>query len=772
MFKRFRRITSMLLVLTMAFSTAAIAPLTVSAVETGNKGIGAISGTFEYEVMYDGTAEITDYTGTDTELAIPSELDGYTVTSIGWYAFEGCANLTSITIPDSVTSIGYSAFSGCIGLTSITISDSVTSIGFSAFENTAWFNNQPDGIVYAGKVAYTYKGEMPDNTELSLLDGIVEIADSAFSGRTGLTSITIPNSVTEIGTSAFHGCTGLTSITIPDSVTEIGSYAFAWCTGLTSINIPDGVTSIGYSAFSGCAGLTSITIPDSVTSIGDYAFSGCAGLTSITIPDSMTSIGDYAFSGCTSLKNVTIPDSMTNIGWAAFSGCTALAEINVSDNNSSYSSVDGVLFNKDVTELIVYPNMKAPEYVIPDSVTSIGGYAFSGCTRLTIVTIPDSVTEIGYSAFSGCAGLTSITIPDSVTSIGDYAFSGCAGLTSITIPDSMTSIGDYAFSGCTSLKNVTIPDSMTNIGWAAFSGCTALAEINVSDNNSSYSSVDGVLFNKDVTELIVYPNMKAPEYVIPDSVTSIGGYAFSGCTRLTIVTIPDSVTKIGQCAFEGCTSLTSITIPGGMTRLEDYVFDGWVGLETISIPASVTNIGDFVFFDCGVECIDVAEDNPNYTSVDGVLFNKDMTEIIKYPNGREGGYVIPDTVTTINCNAFRDCANLTRVEIPDTVTTIEWGAFYDCTSLLSVTIHDGLDLTSLNASGLGYIFTKGDDIPIVGFTICGYSDTAAETYANEHGFTFISLDSIVSVGDTNNDSEINAKDRMPLPRYLEKWNGY
>ena len=213
----------------------------------------------------------------------------------------------SVTIPESVTysgktyrvtSIGNSAFRGCTGLTSVTIPESVTFVGNDAFYGTAWYDNQSDGVVYAGKVAYTYKGTMPDNTEIVLEEGTLGIGGSAFYDCTGLTSITIPNSVTSIGYSAFQGCTGLTSITIPGSVTSIGYEAFHGCSGLTSVTIPESVTSIGGEAFYGCSGLTSVTIPESVTSIGGGAFSRCTGLTSVTIPNSVTSIGDDAFWKC------------------------------------------------------------------------------------------------------------------------------------------------------------------------------------------------------------------------------------------------------------------------------------------------------------------------------------------------------------------------------------------------------------------------------------------------------------------------------------------
>ena len=330
------------------------------------------------------TGTVTDCDSSVTKANIPHTIKGVTVTSIGDQAFYNCTSLTSVTIPDSVTSIGDRAFRCCISLTSVTIPDSVTSIG-----------------------------------------------EEAFYGCWDLTRLTIPGSVTSIDKDAFCFCSSLTSVTIPDSVTSIGDSAFYGCESLTSVTIPGSVTSIGSCAFYGCASLTSVTIPDSVTSIGGSAFYDCSSLTSVTIPDSVTSIGDYAFYGCESLTSVTIPDSVTSIGNCAFASCTSLTGIWVAEGNSHYANdASGVLFNKDKTTLVQCPGAFAA-YTVPNSVTSIGEYAFSHCTSLTSVTIPNSVTSIGEHAFSYCTSLTSVTISDSVTSIGEYAFYDCTSLTDV-----------------------------------------------------------------------------------------------------------------------------------------------------------------------------------------------------------------------------------------------------------------------------------------------------------------------------------------------------
>ena len=434
------------------------------------------------------------YFGSESNLTVPSMIDGHTVVEIGDYAFYWCGSLTSVIIPDTVISIGGFAFDHCDNLTSISIPDSVICLKDFALSGGS---SLTDITVDVNNPAYCSLDGVLFNKSMTEIICYPQ-------GKTA-TTYSIPNSVTSIGNYAFFRCTSLSSIVIPNSVTSIGEGAFEYCNNLTSIIIPDGVTSIGNYAFYGCRSLTSIIIPDGVTSIGNYAFDGCSSLPSIIIPDGVTSIGNYAFYDCGSLSSIYIPDSVINLGELALSGVKSLTSITVDADNTAFCSLDGVLFNKSMTEIICYPQGKtATTYSIPNGVTSIGDSAFNGCTSLSSIVIPNSVTSIGERTFADCKKLTSITIPNSVTSIGDSAFNGCTSLTSIYIPDSVTSIGNEAFYFCPSLPSIYIPDSVTSIGYRAFAGCKQNFSICgvVGSYAETYANSNNIPFNSGYRVII------------------------------------------------------------------------------------------------------------------------------------------------------------------------------------------------------------------------------------------------------------------------------
>ena len=334
--------------------------------------------------------------------------------------FYGCTNLKKVNLGKEV-GVGSYAFSDCVNLE--TISGSVYGyIGDGAFLNCPNLRKISCSCVsFVGDEAFK-------NTPISGVAGSEYIGSEAFID-TNIYSAILTDTVV-LGTRAFKGSL-VEEIYIGEKLEYIPAEAFTYCP-IRNLDIPDNIKRIDRSAFSGCTLLENINLGNGVTEIGDYVFESCRGLTSVTIPDSVTTIGDNAFRECTGLTNVTIPDSVEFLGSGVFSRCTSLTSITVDKNNENYSSRDGVLFNKDQTTLIQYPaGNQRDTYIIPDSVKSIGEYAFSGCTGLTSITIPDSVTSIGIDAFDGCTGLTSITIPDSVTNIGGAAFYGCKGLTDV-----------------------------------------------------------------------------------------------------------------------------------------------------------------------------------------------------------------------------------------------------------------------------------------------------------------------------------------------------
>ena len=403
-------------------------------------------------------------------------------------------------------------------------------------ENLTFTHNaDKSGYIVSGSKDCPYTVIDIPSTHLGL--PVVGIGESAFREREGIEAVIIPDSVTSIRDEAFYQCGGLTSVLLGAGVTSIGSSAFESCSALGGVIIPQGVTSIGDCAFAYCDGLTGIAVKDGnlvyhsqenclIETQSKTLIAGCK-TSKIPADGSVTSIGNSAFRHCSGLTGIAIPDSVTSIGDYAFEECSGLTD-----------------------------------FTMGSGVTVIGDEAFDGCSGLTGITLPAGMTSIGRYAFYGCAGLTDIIVPDGVISIGWGAFCNCSGLTSITIGNGVTAIENGAFRGCDALTDVRMGSGVTSIGDEVFASCAGLEKIEVNEANSAYSSQDGILYNKDKTAIVCIPRAIKGDVTIPDSVTSIGPGAFSGCDGLTGITIGNGVTSIGSFAFDGCGMLTSITYHG------------------------------------------------------------------------------------------------------------------------------------------------------------------------------------------------------------------
>jgi len=489
-------------------------------------------------------------------------------------------------------------------------------------EEVSYMNNTLK-VTSIGSWAFSYCKEL---TSVKIPNNVTSIGNDAFYNCYSLTSVTFGNSVTSIGNEAFKSCRSLTSIEIPNSVTSIGKSAFDNCYGLTSITIGNGVTSIGEWAFQSCKNMTSITIGNGLKSIERWAFSGCSGLTSIVIPNSVRSIEQWAFSGCSGLTSITIPNSVTSIGDYAFNGCSGLTSMNVESDNPKYDSRDncnGIIETESNTLKAGCQNT-----TIPNSVTGIGNGAFMSCSGLTSIEIPNSVSSIGSSAFQGCAGLTSIEIPQSVKSIGEDAIMGCYGLTSIIVDagnpkyDSRNNCNAIIETETNTLKagcqNTTIPNGVTIIGHYAFSGYSGLTSI-----------------------------------TIPNSVTCIEGNAFNYCSGLTSIEIPNSVTSIGGSTFQGCTGLISVTIGNSVTSIGSYAFGDCSGLTSImsfnkTPPNIYVNYNTFASVDSNCIVWVPRGCSKSYKEAEGWYYFQNIRELINGDTNVDGVVNVADIVETVN----------------------------------------------------------------------------------------------------------------------------
>ena len=566
-------------------------------------------------------------------------------------------------------------------------------------------------VVGIGEAAFA-QGEF---TSVVLPSTLTTLGDKAFYMCRNLETITLPKNVTTIGDYAFYYCDHLKALEIPDGVTEISEYMLYACLGLETLKLPKDLYEIKDYGLYACESLKSLDIPDSVVGIANYAMYDCIGLTALTFPKSLRALGAYSLYKCSNLKEIKIPADVTSVGDGSFLDCTGITKFAVDGKNETYCTKDGVLYTRDMTELVCFPRGRKDEsFSVPVGVTKIGGEALSRTNIKTLklpstlreigdyafaelpietITLPDKLTTIGGDVFCKCASLKEIKLPDSVTEIGAEAFNECTALEKVKLPASLTALGDFAFSGCVRLTSITLPALLENLGDAVFVGCTSLKAIDVNAKNSWFTNDNGVLYNKNKTTLVCYPSgLGKTSFAVPDSVAVIAPYAFAVNHDLTAVTLPDGLTELGDRAFE-------------------YVTE----IKTVTLPKSVGTLGAGVFAFCSsLEKIDVAKDNAAFKWENDTLLSADGYKLYFYsPANKAEEVIVPLSVAQLMDCAFAGNPYLKRVTLLNASSSINGDVFDGCR----------------------------DD-----FVLSGYNQSTAHSYAFTNGLTFVLTDEPLPTG--------------------------
>ncbi len=613
-----------------------------------------------------------------------------TVTSIGDNAFEGATSLTEVDIPDTVTSIEYYAFANT-ALTELILPKNLTTIGARILQGNTGVTEIiiPKSVTEMGNVVAGYKGPF---------DGITRIPSYAFQGATSLTEVSIPDTVTSIGDNAFAGAISLAEMDIPDTVTSIEYYAFA-DTALTKLELPENLTTIGARILQGNKGVSKVIIPKGVTEMY-YNVAGNTGsfdgsqVQKAEFEKGITRIPSYAFQGATNLAEVLIPDTVTSIGNYAFAG-TALAELELPENLTTIGA------------RILQGNTSVSEVIIPKSVTEMH-YNVAGNTgsfdgsQVQEAEFEEGMKNIPAYAFQGATNLKKVSVPDTVTSIESYAFQS-TGLAIFQLKDNITNLGEYVFANCGNLEEVNWNNTLSEIPKSTFSECISLKKFNMTDvvkaiGENAFQGCES-LENFDCTKNITtikagaFSNCSALKTVdIGDSVTSIGQSAFSECRILNEIIIGKSVTVINDNAFKNCDALKEISLPDSVETIGNSAFYNCDSLAAITIPDSVTSIGSSIFYDCDA-----------------------LTDV-----------TLGTGITSIPSSAFEHCDVLQSIVLPYRTATVGANAFKNCVALTEITIPRAT--TSIDATAFSYPSKM---------TVYGVAGTYAETFANEQGMKFV-----------------------------------
>ena len=695
--------------------------------------------------------QILSYIGSDTDVVIPDRIDNKKVTSIADRAFLE-KSITSVVFGQYVESIGNHAFYSCQSLNKLDFSkSSVKTIGNYAFASNKVLESVefPDSLESIGDGAFTTytNGSYVENKLKSVKfgKGLKTIGNSAFYRNQKLTNIVFTGeNLTSIGSDAFQDCYSLTELNLKGNgetvinydafyrndalkkislagIKTIDNSAFRNCRDLNSVNFGEGLLSIGSYAFYNCPNIETVSLPESLTTINNGAFEKCSKLTSIDIPNKVTKLNDNTFANCTSLKNVSIGSGCTSISTKAFLGTSSIDRITVSEDNKNFTAVDDVLYNKDMTTLVLYPKNCSGEFAVPDTVTTIADYAFDNSPNITKVIIGANVKTIDASAFRNCKSLETVIFKDSDTikkTIGDYAFYNCPALSKVDFGNAVKSIGSYSFAVNKLIESIEFPDSLESIGFGAFTTYT-------DGYRGSYveNKLKSVKFGKGLKTIgdnAFYCNRKLTNIVFTgENLTSIGSYAFEDCDSLTELNLKgNGETVIDSCAFCGNDALKKISL-AGIKTIDNNAFKNCGDLNSVNFGEGLLSIGSYAFYNC-----------PNIETVS-----------------------LPESLTTINSGAFRECSKLTSIDIPNKVTELNDYTFANCTSLKNVSIGSGCTSISstafLDSNAIEKIIVAGDNANYssVDGALLNKEKTSIILYPKSKSGEFVIPDTVTSISD-------------------------
>jgi hypothetical protein len=664
---------------------------------------------------------------TETEIVIPSQIDGYPVTTLRG-CFSDCDQLTKVTLPETITTIGGSTFLRCSSLAEVNFPAALKSIGDDAFYGTKAFKGSLDceklpNLTTIGKTAFEGSGI----SSVHFSEALTSVGNNAFTNCFNLTDVAFPKiggTHFKLPLGLFDHCTSLTTLILPDDILSIPAGFCYYDDKLTTFHCGTGVTYFGTSCFEGTA-LTSVPSVKAATYIGDLffahnvaiteamwdrelvatsAFEGCTALRKVTSPEPITVVGPKAFFGCSSLTDFDI-SAVTDIYQQGFAGCTSLTELNFP---ASVEMLGPGAFAHDTalktltiagrpsySQAVCKDCPKLTAFHFYDGLEKIPDEFFSGCTSLTTVNVPKDLTTIGDSAFYGCqnltsfylsskvvkigsnafrdSGLTDVIVPNSVTEIGSNAFGGTA-LKTIILGQAQTAIGEQQFANDTSLEKVVLSSKITAIGAQAFSGCTNLKEIEIPASCITIGkrSFEGT----GITRL-----------TLPDSMNNIDAEAFAGMSKLESINIPGTVTALNDSVFEGDSALFDVALPSQLYSIGKATFKGCAALTSLPFPSTLTGFGESAFEGTGLASIDSVP--AAMTSLPKAAFKGSGLKTVK----------LPDTLFEIGESAFEGCAALTAVTLPSKLIRIDNNAFNNCSSLAGIDLPASITSVGVLAFG-------------------------------------------------------------------------